>query len=279
MSNKKKNKAGLPKPTKESPAGANIAQDKPNLDAADHWPYKWGKVIAGDAYQLGKHIPDRSVSGIVTDPLYDDMAQYVWLAQFARRVLRPNGVLLVYCSIGWLPETLAALRLGGMHYVWELTSAWSGGSSRAQLGFCKQARLLWYDIGGTSRPHKKLVDLRVDPIGTSSLPDTGGVGSWSKMPDHLAYWMQGFFNADDLILDPFSGWGTTGALCKLLGIEKFTGFEIKAERAKQANAHITQCQKPLIPIAPAQGELLQKNQEGWGKFTALDMPAEENQGE
>ena len=43
-------------------------------------PYELDRIITGDARELAKAIPDESVDLIFTDPVYDRIDDYRWLA-------------------------------------------------------------------------------------------------------------------------------------------------------------------------------------------------------
>lgn len=214
------------------------------------WPLETGRIYPGRAQDLGRLFPDESVDLVFTDPVYEDLEAYGWLSYWAGRVLRPGGSLITFCSIGLLPETLAALAAGGMRYRWELTSAWNGGAGRAPVGFCKQARALWYDRDGTATVRHKIVDLLVGVNGQSRLPvqfpDTGWPGSWTKIPDHVAYFLGAFAGPGDLVIDPFAGWGTVPAVAQLLGVE-WIGFEMDPHRAHQAEIRAWSAQPLVTP--------------------------------
>ena len=51
--------------------------------------YVLDQIVTGDARQLCEGIPDESVDLCLTDPIYQNLADYEWLGQFAARVLRP----------------------------------------------------------------------------------------------------------------------------------------------------------------------------------------------
>ena len=172
------------------------------------------------------------------------MDDYRWLAETAKRVLKDDTPLLTFCGIGYLPETLDALRSGGLNYRWELTSAWNGGSAHIPLGFCKQARILWFDKSGTSKPQRQLVDYRQSVVNYSKLPNSAA-HDWTKIPDHIAYYLAGFVPVGGVVADFFSGWGTIPVVCKLLGYS-YLAFEIVPEVAKQSRERIVATQPPLI---------------------------------
>ena len=58
-------------------------------------------IYCGDARELAKAIPDESVDLIFTDPVYDRIDDYRWLAECASRVLKSSGTLLVWSNGRW----------------------------------------------------------------------------------------------------------------------------------------------------------------------------------
>lgn len=205
--------------------------------------YTTNQIYDGDSRILAASLSDGCIDLIFTDPLYENMDDYEWLADTACRVLKPHAPALIWCGIGYLPETLDALRAGGLQFRWELGVHVVGGAARAQIGFCKQLRLLWMDVDGTSKPNRKMLDCRQGLVGRAKLFDIKKHG-WVKVPDHVAYWMTGFTNPGDLVFDPFHGWGTTGMVCKVMQ-RNFLAFELDPERAAFARQRIAEVQPPL----------------------------------
>lgn len=52
------------------------------------------EIITGDAREVVKEIPPESIDCIFTDPVYQNIDDYRWLATEALRVLKPKGMLL-----------------------------------------------------------------------------------------------------------------------------------------------------------------------------------------
>lgn len=210
-----------------------------------------GHVYHGSAYTLGLELEAESVDLIFTDPVYEDMAAYAWLSRFAARVLKPGGSLIAFCAIGLLPETFGALQNPLLTYRWEFTSAWNGGAGRAPFGFCKQARGLWYSKGPAT-PSKKIVDVLVGVNGRSKFPrildDNLGAGSWTKIPDHMAYWIAAFLPPGGRLVDPFAGWGTIPAVATALGYNNWIGFELEEARAWFAQERVDRVRPLLVPV-------------------------------
>ncbi len=96
------------------------------------------QIVTGDARELAKAIPDESVDLVFTDPVYDRIDDYRWLAETAARVLKPDRACLVFAGIGYLPETHDAVRAGGLSYRWQLIMFYSNLVSQQFAGFNAQ---------------------------------------------------------------------------------------------------------------------------------------------
>ncbi|MBU1621856.1 MAG: hypothetical protein KJ604_20565, partial [Gammaproteobacteria bacterium] len=55
-------------------------------------------IYTGDARELAEAIPDESVDLIFTDPVYDRIDDYRWLAEAVARVLKQDRACLVWCA-------------------------------------------------------------------------------------------------------------------------------------------------------------------------------------
>jgi hypothetical protein len=74
----------------------------------------------GDCREVLADIADNSAALVLTDPPYGNEAEplYVWLAEFAARVLIPGGSLLCYTGQGKLDRDIALLGGAGLTYWW-----------------------------------------------------------------------------------------------------------------------------------------------------------------
>ena len=58
--------------------------------------YPLNQIITGDSRLLAQSIPDESVDMIFTDPVYENIEDYAWLAETAARILKPNRALVPF---------------------------------------------------------------------------------------------------------------------------------------------------------------------------------------
>ncbi len=207
-------------------------------------PYDLNQIYTGDARELSKAIPDESVDLIFTDPVYDRIDDYEWLAETAARVLKPDRACLVFCGIGWLGETIQAMRNGGLSYRWQLILSMpyrNGGHIPG--GFSQYINCLWFEKG-YSNPNRQIPDMRL-------WRPAIGPFEWAKNPDFVAYYMAQFSNENDIIWDMFTGLGTVPAVCKMLN-RRYLAFEIDPDTAALARERVANTQPPLPFDEPIQ---------------------------
>lgn len=210
-------------------------------------PYPLNSIITGDAKILAKEIPDESVDLMFTDPVYQNIEDYEWLARTAVRILKPDSALLTFCGIGYLPETLNALIAGGLAYKWQMIGYITNEIKHrhAPPGKCLYTSLLWFEKGNSKRC-QFMLDVRAIPAHTSSSNH-----NWSKPPLIPYYYLNGMSNIHDLVLDPFTGSGTIPAICKMLN-RNYLAFEIDPETAEIARQTVIRTQPPLFALKPEQ---------------------------
>ena len=222
-------------------------------------------VFADPPYnlQLGGDLnrPDGSHVDAVTDDwdqfdsfaLYDQFTRD-WLTE-CRRVLKPDGALWVIGSyhniyrVGAILQDLGFWILNDV--VWRKTNPMP--NFRGTRFTNAHETLLWCSQGEKSRYHfnyramKTLNDelqMRSDwtfPIcsgGERLKDDTGHKAHPTQKPEALLYRvLLATTEAGDVVLDPFFGTGTTGAVAKRLGRE-WIGCEREADYRKVATARI-----------------------------------------
>lgn len=211
-------------------------------------------IVTGDARVLAERIPDESVDLVFSDPVYDRIDDYRWLAETAARVLKPDSACLVYGGIGYLPEMLQALCRGEITFRWQFVQFMPRKNQRGAFRtFSNYKVLLWLERG-TRHPSRHIRDLIVDgtnqylPQGNSARHD------WAKSPDTLAYWLTAFSENGDTVYDPFVGGGSLAATCKMLG-RNYIASEIDPDTAERARQRVLMTQPPLFVMQEEQGEL------------------------
>lgn len=208
------------------------------------------QIVTGDSRELARSIPDESVDLVLCDPVYERMEDYRWLSETAMRVLRPDSACLVFYGIGWLPETIDAIRAGGLRYRWQGLWYQSNNMQRANMGFCNYSPFLWLEKG-----RSKVVTATGD---VANIPIPSGTADnfhrWSKQPALLIRYLRAFSREGATVYDPFTGGGTVPAVCKMLG-RNFIASEIDPETAEKARLRLLQTQPPLFVLGEEQSAM------------------------
>ena len=205
-------------------------------------------IYTGDARILSEAIPDESVDLIFTDPVYDRIDDYRWLAETAARVLKLDRWMVAYFGIGYLPETVAALSQH-LTYEWQHICYMPTLNRRgAYKTFSNYRGFLRY-MKGRAVPAKHTRDLYVD---TYRSENNGHW--WTKHKGLIMHYVDCLSTADAVILDPFTGGGTVPAVCKMLG-RKYLAFEIEPDTADLARERVRNTQPPLFVPVPEQAAM------------------------
>jgi hypothetical protein len=196
------------------------------------------QVVTGDARLLAERIPDESVDLILTDPVYDRIEDYRWLAEMASRVLKPDSPCLVWYGHSTFAGIFAAM-VPPLAYAWQMYWQRHGHMAPGRPGLCVITPCLWLEKGH-SRTYRVIADW------ASSV--NGGLAArqhdWGKPASVLAKWVSAFSSSGAIVLDPFAGGGTVPAVCKMLG-RSYIAFEIDPTTAERARERVANTQPPL----------------------------------
>jgi hypothetical protein len=230
------------------------------INAAELGPYLLGPndenqgIYTGDARELAKAIPDESVDLIFTDPVYDRIEDYRWLAETAARVLKPDSACLVWGNMGLVKDYLLTMN-NGLSFHWPLTFklfrmiAGRPKYRRVDFGFSHTTPCLWFDKGHVKTNHCIHADLDGNFV-----PKNAGEHGWTKAMIPVLHWMPAFASDGAFVLDPFTGGGTVPAVCKMLG-RRWLAFEIDSDVAERARERVRMTQPPLFVAEPEQLDL------------------------
>jgi hypothetical protein len=205
-------------------------------------------IYTGDARELAKAIPDESVDLVFTDPVYDRIDDYRWLAETAARVLKRAGNLLVFCA-HHRQASCASILLTQLDECPILEHRVIGPRGRLfpwRL-VCNVLPVLWFSKGATATDWQSL---QVD----SYLRSRRG-HNWGKNEDMILYRIERMTQYATLVFDPFTGGGTVPAVCKMLG-RRYLAFEIDPETAELARERVRNTQPPLFVPEPEQLQLV-----------------------
>jgi len=187
-----------------------------------------------------------SIDAAITDPP-SDVNKSSWdvaippaeLWQEVARVLRPNGSLLVFGGLRYMPEVMQSI---GNNLTYEWVIAWykSNAMQFGKTGFSVLDLVLWYSKNGANFQNK-MRDVIEYPI----IPSENDNGHPTPKPEKI---MTRLVNAvsGKTVFDPFMGSGTTGVACAKLG-RSFIGCEINPEYFAIAKRRIEQAeQQPAL---------------------------------
>lgn len=200
------------------------------------------QIITGDARELAREITDESISLVFTDPVYENLDDYKWLAETAMRVLKPGGVLLAWVSTRKAAYSQIAMEESGLTYQYTLNYAIPG----------KPGALHLYGLYPTTTPcllfakgRAKASPYITDILISGDQPDNNF--RWSKNLKVLNRWMTSFSKPGDIIFDPFSGSGSIPAVAKMTG-RNYIGFEINVTRSQEARQRLETTLYPLFVL-------------------------------
>jgi len=209
-------------------------------------PYDCCTIITGDAKELAPAIPDESVDLIFTDPVYDRIEDYRWLAETAARVLKDDRACLAWYGG---PVPFDVQRAMGESLTWQLNYTVPAKANKL-IGynlFTWTTSCLWFRKG-KGFPIKRIPDTFID----GRKPANGF--KWNKNPAVIERWVDAFTKIDAVVVDPFTGHGVVPAVCKMLG-RHYLAFEIDPDVAERARERVRNTQPPLFVMQPEQVEM------------------------
>jgi DNA modification methylase len=197
-------------------------------------PYELNQIYTGDARELSKSIPDESVDLIFTDPVYENLEDYEWLAIEAARILKPEGHLLAWQQVSLIPATANVM---SKHLIFR----WIMNMTRSNVALLSVRRdmfthwtpCFWYTKTVEARPVARFRD----SIDAPFIQNPNVNHKWAKPEKPIAAWVDCFTHTGAVVFDPFSGGGTVPAVCKRLS-RNYLAFEIDDENVSKARERI-----------------------------------------
>jgi len=238
-----------------------------------------GKLYHGDCLELMKDIPDSSIDLVLTDPPYNasnfkrnfkdkcykpineawdrDNTIAVDIVSELNRVVKPNGSLLMFCSHHLLPYLL--MKIGEHLQVkqilhWVKTNPMPSSSniytfSVEYIIWVTNGKNYWgstkkYDTKGKSYTYNKnpkLTDVFKYPIVSGKVRTPHPTQKPLQLIKDL---LEVHSNENHLVLDAFSGSGTTGVACENLD-RKYILMEKELEYCEIAKKRIIESRNQL----------------------------------
>lgn len=215
-------------------------------------------VIADPPYNIGIDYGDGRRADRLADGDYIEWTRR-WIAA-AARTLADDGTMFVICGQEYAGDHQVAMRDAGLH--WRNTVTWRetfgvncrrkfNRTARPMFYFTKHPRRFTFNVEAlTTRSRRQEIgDPRANPAG-KVLDDVWTIsrvcgtfrervhGVPTQLPIALVRRVvEGLTRPGELVLDPFTGSGTTGVVCMEHG-RRFQGIELREEYAAIARARI-----------------------------------------
>jgi len=199
------------------------------------------KIIQGDCLDLIKKIPNESVDIILTDPPYGlnkegiqndvDLSVFYKTLPECYRVLKENSWFITFFSTKFLPMLF---KNNPFSYFWQIALYCPEGMVKSPIGITKFMSCFVFKKGNPKIIQRNK-DIFIDTPGKMVEPDEGFINHPTPKPKQfIKEILRMFTKADDLVLDPFVGSGSTAVACEQLN-RRFIGFEINQNYVKIAN--------------------------------------------
>lgn len=191
---------------------------------------RW-RMLAGDFRERLADLPDGVVDLIVTDPPYPAEFLPLWsaLAEHAKRILRPQGVLVAMSGKIHLDDVMR--RLGEhLDFGWVYVQPLPGSNSRIMARHILQAWKPWLAYSNGAWPSGR-IDWHPDVLDPSARAKDRY--RWEQDPDPAKMLIDALCPEGGMVLDPFAGTGAYGAAALSMGRE-FIGCEMDAQRFADA---------------------------------------------
>lgn len=204
------------------------------------------QIVTGDARELAKRIPDKSVDLIFTDPPYPREFEHVFreMGEYAPRILKPGGSLITLCGHYQVPMVIDALH--GLSYRW---IGWVQSAQKPTLfGYrvvCGGKPILWFAKGRAALSGRFWWDTKPANGSDKRYHEWGQDVGWAMRDIAL------FTEPGNIVYDPFTGGGTVPAVCKMLG-RNYVTSEIDPDVAERARERVLMTQPPLFVLEPEQ---------------------------
>ncbi len=197
------------------------------------------KLYTGDCLKLSKkHLKQKSIDCIITDPAYADMECYNKLGDIANQFLKPSGFCCCYTGTMYLPQVIDILSKH-LEYYWQIILLHTGSEGtkfKSQTLHGRKVDTAYKSILVFQKPpFKKVKSYFLDVV------QGGGMEKeyhpWQQGEKELNSLVDTFSTVNSTILDPFQGSGTTAISC-LNNHRKFIGFDIDRQCVEQTKARI-----------------------------------------
>ncbi len=206
-----------------------------------------------DPDDLDDLVGDGEVDLVLTDPPYhtDDDTMRLWdaLGAFARRVLKPDGLLVSYMGNYRIPDAIARVERN-VPWWWQMVVLYGGKETAQRKGFFLDYKPIQVFSSPEREPNKGLSGTRPSVINSKGKEKSRH--PWQQPLAEAIHLIESFTSPGDLVCDPFSGSGTVAVAAKMTGrrciaVEKNAAWHADSvERLKN-----TPAPAPATPSKPA----------------------------
>lgn len=198
-----------------SEIGQSASEEKLSVPEENSGPFI--SIISGSAEAVSLELQEASVGLILTDAPYkrEELDAYDELAEAAKRVLKPGGVLACMTGQRYLPEVLRRLS-GHLDYVWTVSLLFERQTGQAPPIRPLGIRNRWKPILIFSKGRRATWQTFFEDVITGSQKDKRFDAHGQSVVE-AKYLIEKLATPEDLIWDPMAGGGTTGAAAHELG--------------------------------------------------------------
>lgn len=211
-------------------------------------------ILTDPPYNLGNFMIDRATNlekmrdNFFATAGWDNMNFEEWLDSMdsffeeTSRVMKKGGSMIVFMSIIKVESVIRLAEKHGFYYkttgIWHKTNPMP---RNMNLHFVNSTETWIYFVykkrTGTFNNNGKMLHDFIEMSGASSRERKYGKHPTQKPVALMEYFIEILSNADDTVLDPFMGSGTTGVACKQLN-RNFIGIELDETYYNMASKRI-----------------------------------------
>ena len=202
------------------------------------------KIVLGDALEIIKKLPEKSVDVILTDPPYgiekigirnsNSLDIFYKILPECHRVLKDDSFFITFFSTKRVPEIFTN---NPFDYFWQFVLYCPLSSVRSPIGFTKFMSCFVFKKGNPKMVYWNK-DIFVDGPTKMIEPDEGYIEHPSPKPKSFVKELVKMFSKEeDIILDPFIGSGSTAMACRY-SKRNFIGFEIEEKYCNVAKKRL-----------------------------------------
>ncbi|MGO9197459.1 MAG: DNA methyltransferase [Acidimicrobiales bacterium] len=180
-------------------------------------------IFHGPFQEVLSHVGDESVDLVLTDPpwQWDVETLDLWgdLGAFCARVLKPGRALVAYSGSGCLKAAIDRLSLH-LNYFWAGALILPGRHNEVKAVMARDSStpIVFFSKGRYEPRHWFINSLSSPGAEKEAHP-------WQKPLGNVAYYLERFSEAGELVCDPFLGGGTTAVAAQGKG-RRFIGSDV-----------------------------------------------------